>query len=360
MDTMPNPTIRRISAKGDAYTIGRTIGEAVADTVQSISVHNAEFAAAGARWAGSHYLDQLEAAARNEYPEYTRELEGMADGMGIPFAKAFLWNCRGDLRWPDDIAPEVAAGLSEGCTTLIIPADGDKPAIIAHNEDGAQDFHEHCFWVSAEPDDGPGFDSFLYPGMMPGHTMAVNNAGIVQTINNMRVHDLKPGLPRHFVCRAILDCEHMDDALALLQRTDRASGFHHNLGSAREGRLASVEAPASGCQVIEVTETPSAHANHLVMDGMKDIPQSITKSSGVRQVRAAEHLERDTHKAGGPEGVLFDAHPGHEIHRTPNDGGDDYGRTLATGVFELTESGVGVSIHNGPNNKNVLTFQLTI
>lgn len=360
MDTIPNSTIRRISANGDAYSIGRTIGEAVGETVHRISVHNAEFAAAEARWAGSQYIDQLAAAARSVFPQYVRELEGMADGMGVSFARAFLWNCRGDLRWPDDISPEVAAGLSEGCTTLIIPAGGGKLSLIAHNEDGAQDFHEQCFWVSAKPDDGPGFDSFLYPGMMPGHTMAVNGAGLVQTINNMRVHDLKPGLPRHFVCRGILDCETMDDALGLLQRTDRASGFHHNLGSAREGRLASVEAPASGCQVVEITDTPSAHANHLVMDEMKDIPQTITNSSSVRQIKAAEHLKRETHKTGGAEAVLFDAQAGHEIHRTPNDGGDDYGRTLATGVFEMSENRIDVSIHNGPNNKNAISYQLTV
>ncbi len=245
-------TLKVINASGDAYSVGRVIGDAIASTVQQITVHNEEFIAAETRWSGSHYLDQLMTAARQTFPRYVRELEGMADGMGVAFERAFLWNCRGDLRWPDDITPAVAAGLVEGCTSLIIPADDDRVATIAHNEDGSADYANHCYWVSARPDDAPGFESFLYPGMMPGHSMGANRAGIVQTINNIRVHDLQQGIPRHFVCRAILDCETLDDALDLLKRDDRAGGFHHNLGSAREGRLVSVEDPDSACSVHEL------------------------------------------------------------------------------------------------------------
>ena len=111
--------LRVISATGDVYSVGRMIGEAVAETVQQVTVHVEELAIAEQRWAGSPYLDQLMAAARHTFPAYVRELEGMADGMGVAFERAFLWNCRGDLDWPEDISPAVASGLSDGCTSLI-------------------------------------------------------------------------------------------------------------------------------------------------------------------------------------------------------------------------------------------------
>ena len=353
-------TLRVIKASGDAYNVGRMIGEAIAGTVRRVTMFNEELVATEQRWAGSSYVDRLLAAARHAFPGYVRELEGMADGMGVTFERAFLWSCRGDLHWPDDVSPAMAASLGEGCTSLIIPAAGDRPAIIAHNEDGSADYHGSCFWVSAKPDEGPGFESFLYPGMIPGHTMGASGAGIVQTINNIRVHDLKPGIPRHFICRAILDCRTMDEALDLLKRGDRAAGFHHNLASAAEGRLASVEAPASGCTVTEITGAPSAHANHLIAPGQKDKPQAVTRSSSVRQGRADDLLAQGALDDGGPTRILFDTEPGHEILRHPADGGDDYGKTLATGVFEMSKEGVSIAIYEGPDNRNIHSTRLTV
>ncbi len=357
---MTSKTLKVITASGDAYSIGRMIGVAVAGTVWQVTMRNEQMVAAERRWAGSDYLDQMMAAARRAFPEYVRELEGMADGMGVAYERAFLWNCRGDLRWPDDVSPAVAAGLSEGCTSLMVPPEGRQCAVIAHNEDGTADYHGACFWVSARPDDGPGFESFLYPGMMPGHSMAANRAGIVQTINNISVHDLKPGVPRHFICRAVLDCATMDEALDLLKRTDRASGFHHNLGSALEGRLVSVEAPASGYEIKEITGAPPSPANHLLLPGQKDKPQTISQSSKVRQHRADKLLEQGALRGGGPARILFDQRPGHEILRSPADGGDDYGQTLATGIFELSAESIAVTIHDGPENRNIHTANLPI
>ncbi|OUR78486.1 hypothetical protein A9Q83_07605 [Alphaproteobacteria bacterium 46_93_T64] len=348
--------LKTITASGDPYSIGFTLGQATAETVHTITVHTDEFVETERKWQGSAYLETMISASRQVFPEYIRELEGMSDGTGISFERAFLWNCRGDLVWGDDISPALAADLSEGCTTLIIPGTNDGPDIISHNEDGTADFHGSCTWVKVKPDNGPGFESFLYPGMIPGHTMGFNYAGIVQTINNIRVHDLKPGLPRHFICRAILDCTSMDDALALLERSDRASGFHHNLGSAKEGRLVSVEAPASDCLIKEVTGNASAHANHLISEKLKDKPQSITTSSTVRQLRADELLSENTLEEKGPTGILFDIKPGSEILRSPVDGGDDYGKTLATGVFEMTRESVSVSVHDGPENLNIYQY----
>ena len=344
--------LKTITANGDPYSIGHTIGKAIAETVHAVTVHVPELAEAELKWQGADYLQKLMDAARQSFPEYVRELEGMAEGMDIPFERAFLWNCRGDLSWPDDISPALAADLSEGCTSLIIPGADQKPNVISHNEDGNPEFHGSCFWVKVQPDTGPGFESFLYPGMIPGHTMGFNDAGIVQAINNIRVHDLKPGIPRHFITRAILSCKTMDEALNLLNRKDRASGFHHNLGSAKEELMCSVEAPASNCHVKKVKTTISAHANHLISDDLRHMPQSITSSSTVRQNRADELLKQEALANEDPTAILFDRKPGSEILRAPTSEDDDYGKTLATGIFEMTKQNISVVVHDGPQNKD--------
>jgi len=190
--------------------------------------------------------------------------------------------------------------------------------------------------------------------------MGASHAGIIQTINNIRVHDLKPGVPRHFICRAILDCTYMDEALDVLRRTDRASGFHHNLGSVRDGRLASVEAPASGCMVRDITEKPSAHANHLITSELKNTSQEISHSSSVRQNRADTLLDDGVLDNHDPTDILFNAQEGQEILRKPGDGGDDYGKTLGTGIFEFTDSTLSITIHDGPENLNIYSLELGI
>lgn len=346
-----------ISAKGTPYDFGFQIGMAVRQTVHLVSVHNSEFLTLEEKWLGSDYAGQLLAAAKQSYPRYVKELEGMAAGVDLPFERIFLWNCRGDLRLPDNATPAVVNAAADGCTTLMIPGDLSlgKSHLIGHNEDGSDDLHGSCFWLKAKPDDGLAFESYLYPGMMAGHTLGVNGLGLVQTINNIRVHDLKPGIPRHFISRAVLDCETLDQATEVLSRTDRASGFHHNLGQAGDDRLLSVEAPASGCVAQEIIK-PSAHANHLIQEPFSTLDQSITKSSLVRQQRASQMVDAGIHKEGGVEAVLFDrTEAGKTIHRMPGDGSDDYGRTLVTGVFSIGSNTVDWALHDGPDQLSILS-----
>jgi len=341
-----NANIRRVEATGDPFAIGVALGRAAAADIRERSFATEEFRALKAKWLGTDYLGHLEAAARANYPQYLREIEGIAEGAGEAFETLFLWNCRGDLRLPENVSAETLLAAASGCTSVMVPASGDGPAVIAHNEDGAPQLAGHCFWVSVKPDDGPAFESFMYPGMLPGHTFGLNGAGLVQAINNVRAHDLKPGIPRHIVCRAVLGAETLDGALAILQRHDRASGFHHNLGAAGSRRLVSVEAPASGCVMKEI-EQPFAHANHLIAEPFADTPQEITGSSRDRQARAGVMVGEGT----SPDAILFERET--PVYRA-NDDGDDYSQTLATAVFELGETGVAWRIHASADERNTL------
>ena len=347
--------LRIITAGGDPYAMGRAIGAAVAGAVRDRVLGHQEFRAATALWRGTSYLGQLEAAARQAYPRFVRELEGMAEGAGIDFATLFLWNCRGDLYSSKDISPSVVDALAGGCTTVMIPGEGvaGVPAAIAHNEDGAPEFADCRFWLRASPDEGRSFESYLYPGMLPGHAFAVNDAGLVQTINNIRVHDLKPGVPRHVIARAVLDCADLDTAVAVLRRGDRAGGFHHALAQMGDDRVLSVEAPASACQVRDI-ERPCVHANHLIAPELGDLPQEITESSAFRQSKAAALLAAGD--CADPEDILFYRveDEGRSIFMRPSAGTDDYGYTLATGVFEIAAESLRFSVHLGPENRNVL------
>ncbi|MGM0584218.1 MAG: C45 family autoproteolytic acyltransferase/hydrolase [Pseudomonadota bacterium] len=344
-----NP-ITRVEARGEPFALGHALGEASAKGLAARVFATDEYRALDAAWRGSDRLRELEEAARRTYPRYVREIEGIAAGAGQDFETLFLWNCRGDLRLPEGASAAAQASASSGCTTLLIPAQGEQDAMIAHNEDGAPELLGACLWVRCAPDEGPGFESFMYPGMLPGHTFGVSGAGLVQTINNIRAHDLQPGVPRQIVCRAVLDCATLDEALGVLRRRDRASGFHHNLGEVGSRRVVSVEAPASGCETRE-PEAPIAHANHLIYDAFAGLEQVVTASSKARQERADELIAAGA-LAEAPEAVLFDR--GAPI-RCDHDGRDDYSQTLATAVFEIRRDRVDWRAHAAPDDLSALS-----
>ncbi|MER9197174.1 C45 family peptidase [Mesorhizobium australicum] len=347
---MPRNTISRVRAEGDAFSIGVALGRASAGFLEQ-APRSAQDRALEMRWRGSDYLKTLESAARATYPRFVREIEGIAAGVGQDFETVFLWNCWGDLQLPEDVSPATKALAATGCTSLLIPREGDGPAVIAHNEDGDAEILGACLWAEVEPDEGPAWSGFMYPGQLLGHTFGSNEAGLVQTVNNISAHDLQPGVPRQIICRAILDARTLDEAVDILKRKDRASGFHHNLGEAKTRRLASVEAPASGCAVREVA-SPRAHANHLLFEEFDGLEQTITLSSRNRQ-DAADRMIAEGALARGAEVVLFDETT--PIYRGEDGRRDDYAQTLATAVFALFADRVEWRVHATPEERNALS-----
>tara|TARA_R110002072_G_scaffold14810_18_gene60679 strand:+ start:2891 stop:3925 length:1035 start_codon:yes stop_codon:yes gene_type:complete len=333
-----------VEAAGAPRELGRALGEAGKTALAEDAFNTAQFQSLS-QWLGSARLTQILTAATQAFPEIVEEIRGIAEGAGQPFEKVFLWNCRGDLR-------DLARSDDDGCTTLLLPRDDQHPATIGHNEDGAPAFQGKGFMLEARPDQGPAFHAFCYPGMLAGHAFGMNDRGLVQTINNIRPHDLTVGIPRHIITRAILACENLAQALALTRRTDRASGFHHNLGEARSQRLFSVEAPASGCLAREVTRR-SAHANHLLNSAFSALPQDVTASSDSRQQRADSLLAAAQAADGDPLPILFDrdnaALP--ILCRAEQTSNESY--TLASAWFRLSADQLSLTVHHGPDRAAV-------
>lgn len=349
-----------IEAAGSPEDIGQSIGRAVGGSFKQAVLSSKEFVSTAETFLGSDYLKALQDAAERAYPKHMRELAAMAEAIDVDFATLFLWNCRGDLRFPPETAQARLDALSDGCTTIMSAGDFDHglPAVIAHNEDGSSEFMAHRYWLRAKPDDAPAFESYLYPGMLAGHSVAVNHAGLVQTINNIRSDDLKPGIPRHIICRAVLEATSIPEAIGHLRRDDRASGFHHAIGMLGEAAPLSIEAPASA-SVIRAVDTPQAHANHLLDPYFAKLGQNVTGSSLHRQTAVDAYLN-DGGDPQTPEAALFQhGGPGQQgVLRRPGDGGDDYGCTLITAVFRIHADRVAWSVHGDPDHLNALTGEV--
>jgi len=222
----------------------------------------------------------MESTARSTFPQYVDELAGIADGCELPFSYVFLWNCRGDL----------SPFVSEGCTTVYVPSP--EGILLGHNEDGDPRLRNHCFISKREPEgNNPGFTSFTYPASITGHTFAVNSAGIVQLVNNIRSLEYGDGVPRQLLSRAILDCWSLDDALSILKGCHRAGSFYHMLAQTGEKDVLSIEYTPDDVSVLRL-HSSYGHANHFIHPLFRNSKQRITTSSAARQICIDELCRR--------------------------------------------------------------------
>ncbi len=326
-------SLSRLEVSGSPFEVGLQLGRFGKEAVHSYLLGSAAWGTVQA-WKGSAAAQRMAQLTQERLPDIWAELQGLAQGLDLPLDDVFLWNARGDL-WA--MAPD-------GCTTIMTPGQGVQR--ITHNEDGDPGFAGHCAIVQCDVQGKPGFASFVYPGSIPGHTLAVNNLGLAMTVNNVRALYCQPGLPRMVLTRAILDMPDVDAALRLLRDSPRAGAFHLNLGDTTQA-LVGVEYSSAMYSAIPVSQ-PVLHANHAIHPDTRNYPQIITGSSGHRQVRG-DALLAGNHP--DPLHVLADTDGGRFtiFRRDPHD--TDNENTLATADIHLYSDRVEWAVYEDPRRE---------
>lgn len=335
-----------VEATGTNYEIGYEMGRHAKSSLHKIVVNLARFKQLKNDWGNSRRLNELMAKTKATFPDYYQELQGISDGSEMTLEDIFLWNCRGDF--PKGVTENIETA---GCTdVLLAKTDNRKAAIIAHNEDGNVKLGGHCFIVKARIKSKESKDktivSFAYPGLLMGHTFGVNSKGLVITINHLPWYKKIDGIPRHFIGRALLDCNEMEDAVRLLKSRRSTGSFNYNIGQAGRDYLLSVETPAGKSDVVKVTKQ-FAHANHYISPSHKSLLPEEKGSTYYRQKRADKLLQQNSLTASHALKVLFD----NEDKAFPifrNATGKDLGvKTLATAFFRINEGSVSWKFYNG-------------
>ncbi len=319
---------------GNRHQVGLALGK-LARPLMTIYLEQSPTWEALRPWRGHPYLEQLAQQTKQWFPSLWEELEGMAEGLGLPVTDVFMWNCRGDLLHK----------TTDGCTTVAL-AGKDGSRWIAHNEDGDPFLYGRVRLVEVKPDDAPGYLSFYYPGSLPGHTFAANKAGLVQTINNVRTKQRHAGVPRMVLARAVLDCETLDQALDVLRDTPSAGGFHHMLASASDTRMFSIELVPGHCSVLDIPQR-YGHANHLIHRDSENQAQVITDSSRERQNRIDGIVDAWSADTVGQDLVtaLLDTQGDLPILRCDKNDPDEE-NTLATALFEMRDGQVTLRVYD--------------
>jgi hypothetical protein len=324
------PMIGWIEARGTPRDIGLALGRAGRAAVHRHLVPSTVWVEITAP-ANAGPLARMARTTRAAFPAVWAELESLADGLDLPLRDVFAWNCRGDL----------VANASEGCTTVQLP--GTVP-VIGHNEDGLPFFRGHCFMAEVAPEAEAGFTAFCYPGSLAGHTFAFTAAGMVQTVNNLRLTGIGAQVPRIVLGRAALGRRSVAEALDLLRTAPASGGFHFTLAEQGSSQITSVEF-GGGAVSAQPILTPAFHTNHALHLPAALASQIVTRSSCDRQARGIALLRTG---ARDPLAILHDAGgSGLPILRCAPDDPDDE-NTLATAVFRIGASGIGWEIYDSP------------
>lgn len=320
-----------ITIEGDNHGIGKALGRHGAATAHHHLVRTHAWAVV-TPFCGSDHVRTALSLTERHYPQYLEELHGLSEGLDLPFEKVFAWNCRGDI-W---------AMSPDGCTTVQLP--GLDP-VVAHNEDGDPGLRAGCALATVRPTQGRAFSAFVYPASIPGHTFAVNQAGLVVTVNNIRSRRSGDGLPRMVLTRALLDCASPAEAIDLLRSMPRSGAFHLTLASPRARDILSVEFTHEDVSVVEVM-APSSHANHLIHDRMEKEEQVMTASSRSRQQRGDEMIALAGEAGVEPLAILRDTQDvALPIYRTQPDDPDNE-NTLATAHFAVGADKVECTVYD--------------
>ena len=287
--------MRSVYCEGPPREIGHTIGKRFkAEILRTLEGHvglNTRFMPYSRTPAGRARYQHLVALHRNRFPDFISELEGMAEGAGVPFEKLFVINLRGEYQ------RYAADGDEGGCSTCSLVSP--DTAAFGHNEDGLALYRDQTYLVRGRPQDKPVFTAFCYPGFLPGNAFGFNEAGICFSANNVQPRSALNGVGRHFIARSLLESRSLPEAVAAAHPPDRAYGFNYTIGSLMERRIVNVEVAPDDFAVSDI-QGPYFHANHYVELG--NIDQEIAESSRKRYERGTRRILEDRVK--GREDIL--------------------------------------------------------
>jgi hypothetical protein len=283
--------LRIIEAKGDYFECGKIFG---ASCAKSIASRISRELPPDAQETYKEELEKVDDLCRKLYPEYVRELEGIAEGSGADYWHLLLLN-----------TPELME-RHQGCTTVAV-SDGEEQYLV-HNEDGnANERSEDCVILHYVLSDRS-FYAFTYAGELAGGSYSWNDRGLYFSVNYLKPIDIDftGRVSRNFVARKVIEAESIEAAVSVLEHGQDVSGYHYYMGHA--GRLVSIENFQNEVSMKEVVGT-DVHANHYLHEQFANRasgkPNSLTRQERAEELRdaGAEPLKILTDRENLPNAI---------------------------------------------------------
>jgi isopenicillin-N N-acyltransferase-like protein len=274
-----------VEARGTHREVGQQIGEACQGKIRKTLAGLWDDLPNSIAWErmlaqSQRYLEFSQKA----YPHYVEELEGIAEGANVPFGEVFLSMC--EELW------ESAAWRR--CTDMAARghATKDNSTLVAHTNDLLPRAEEHLVILKVQAGDEPEFLGISSGGIAV--SAGFNAAGISLTGNQLDNNDIRPGVPRLLVVRAILASRHLSEAMDHCLLPQRASSYNNVLADTN-GEVYSMEGSATDCEPIYIEEDILAHTNHYLSPSMRhfEADRNSISNSVLRYNRAMRLLSEN-------------------------------------------------------------------
>jgi isopenicillin-N N-acyltransferase-like protein len=278
---MTAESIPVIKATGTHREVGYQIGEKLKARIQrGIAEMRGERFPLGATWDEMMQKGRLCLThSRAAYPQLIEEVEGLAEGADVPLDEAFLAMC--EELW------EPAAWRGGGCTDFAARgrATATGATLLAHTNDVSPRLEKDLVILQIQAGDEPEFLGVGFGGL--GFSAGFNAAGISLTGNMVWCNDIRPGVPRMLIVRAILGARRLGEAMRACLLPTRASNYNNIIADA-SGEIYSMEGSATDCEPIYIDGDILAHANHFVSPPMRrfEADRATIACSVIRHNRA--------------------------------------------------------------------------
>jgi len=310
MTTAPIPMLE---IRGSHREVGRQIGERMKPVLEAMSPMLRQGLPPGVTWEQMQHQGQLYLAhSRAVYPQYIDELAGIAEGAGLPFEELFLEMCEElwePAAWrdavPDSAQPQadVRSGLplERGCTDLLARgrATADGSTLVAHTNDLSPEVENALVILKVQAGDEPEFLGVSVGGV--GYSAGFNAAGISMTGNQVACNDIRPGVPRLLIVRALLAARRLEEAMNACLLPQRASNYNNVIADVY-GEAYSMEGSATDCEPLYIEGDLLAHANHYISPAMRHFEADRNDIGGsVYRHHRALRLLRENYGRLSPE-----------------------------------------------------------
>jgi isopenicillin-N N-acyltransferase-like protein len=286
-----------VRARGSYREIGRQVGEAARPQIEaSLAFYADNFAAMSG---GLSFGEaQRQAAAYLRYaraytPQHVDELEGMAEGAGVPLLALLVANCGEEFTSSEPTVgeqplPPEKRTPGPGCTAVAIVTGGRH--VVGHNMDWyVVDAVNNVLFDLTTPD-GTRLLAFAGAAYLP--IVGLNSHGIGNLSNSVHSTDNRLGVPNIFVRRSTMGAATLEAARENGLLAARARGTNQFFADT-SGRLWDVESSATaGAFADHTAQGYMAHTNHYVAPEMAPFEGSDDEESRTR-LRTAEVMLAD-------------------------------------------------------------------
>jgi isopenicillin-N N-acyltransferase-like protein len=278
--------LRKLVVSGSHFECGRQIGVACTDALRLSVEHGRHGLPDGLRWedyrrAAQPYLAATEAA----FPWVVDEIRGAAQGAQVDFLDLFTNSVEELFSSP----PDMVGRCSDFAACA--PATTTGHVLLGHNNDLSPATEDLMVAVEWHLPNQPRLFTVGVGGLHV--SVAVNEAKICLTGNELSPNDERPGIPRLLLARALMAATTFEEAVAVALHPDRASSYN-NLISSATGEVACVEASATDHELIYPQDGWLVHTNHYTHPRMVQYESDFQVIDGSisRYERAYELMDK--------------------------------------------------------------------